>query len=141
MKPATSRAHALLDYLESAFTENGMQGFVHNVDELRGFITALDNQLSQLEAENSRLRSERGMPRTGATKMLAVAAGDGSYTREQPFIRVAWVCEICGKSHDRDQLPGNPPKYCPAAPGEDYSVCQREARRAAVRKHRRDKVR
>ena len=136
MKPATSRAHDILDYLESVLTENDMAGFV---DELRGYVTALDGQLSQMEAENSRLRSERGMPRTGASQTLTVAAGDGSYTREQPVIRVAWVCEICGKQHDREQLPANAPKYCPPAPGQDYSDCQKEARRGAVRRHR-DKV-
>ena len=136
MKAATSRAHSILDYLESVLTENDMAGFVHNIDELRGYVVALDNQLSQMEAENSRLRNERGMPRTGISKTLAVAAGDGSYTREQPFIRVVWVCKICGKEHQRETLPGYPPQYCPPAPGEKFSDCQKTARRQAVRRHR-----
>ena len=56
--------------------------------------------------------------------------------RYQPKILMRWTCAICGTAHERYQLPGYPPRYCPAPDGAKQSNCQKEANRQRVRKHR-----
>lgn len=96
----------------------------------------LENEKRRLEEENTRLRYERDLPRTGDHRLLTVKAGDGSYTRDQPLVIMRWTCAICGASHERQQLPGNTPKYCPAPAGQKQSECQKEASRRRVKAHR-----
>jgi len=102
---------------------------------IRNTLTFQHNERRRLEADNTRLRSGGGSPRTGKRKKLAVV--DGAYTRDQPVIVMTWTCAICGKSHQREQLPGNTPKYCLPSSGEKQSDCQREATRRRVAAHRR----
>jgi len=104
---------------------------------IRNTLTFQHNERRRLEADNARLRTGDGAPRTGESKHLTVSAGDGSYSREQPMILMSWTCAICGKSHQREQLPGNTPRYCLPSAGEKQSDCQREATRRRVAAHRR----
>jgi len=81
--------------------------------------------------ENARLRGE-ATQRAGQVQPMDVTG----YTRQQPWVIVEWACTICGAHHVAAMLPGAQPKYCPPAPGEKYSDCQRQARTEAVKRHR-----
>lgn len=73
---------------------------------------------------------------TGQTRTLTITTGSRQYTRNQPVILMHWTCCICGQAHQRWQLPGNPPRYCPAPEGMKPSACQREGTRRRVAQHR-----
>jgi hypothetical protein len=69
------------------------------------------------------------------TCTVTVTTASGHYSRQQPVILMCWTCAVCGKAHERWQLPGNPPRYCPPP-----SECQKEANRQRVRKHRMERA-
>src|SRR5579859_4185482 len=69
-----------------------------------------------LEAELSRLRyvaTDSELPLGNSQRVL---------TR--------WTCEVCGKTHQREQLAGFTPKYCqPEREDDPLTPCQIEAKR------------
>lgn len=102
---------------------------------LERYMSYLKSENARLTLDNASLRGE-SRPKSG-TQELTVRAGSGEYTRSQPLILMKWTCDICGQSHERYQLPGNTPRYCPTPDGAAQSDCQREAARRRVAKSRR----
>lgn len=101
---------------------------------LRKYITLLESENRRLDADNARLKARQKHPATGS-KMLTVHVEQGQYRKVQPLITVTWVCQACGKTNQREQLPGGIPKYCQGADGE-LSACQLKAIQRKVDRQR-----
>ena len=133
----TTAKHTYDNALKALATLTGDDATIRLIESV---LTYQYNERRRLQADLDRLRTGDTSHRTGKRRTLSVEVADGTYSRDQPLIRMAWTCEICGQPHDREQLPGNTPKYCPPGEGEKKSNCQREAARRRVAQHRRRKA-
>jgi hypothetical protein len=75
--------------------------------------------------------------KTGLKIKLQVARETHGYSRERPEVAVSYVCEVCGKHNTLYTVPGlKEPRYCPPAPNEKKSACQRKADAERVKRWR-----
>jgi len=117
-----------------------LEGPPEAIEHLRRYIDKAFNQWAQMQTELARIKANEKLPEVERVTLevsdFSKSGGQGRYTRSQPRVVMRWVCAVCGAAHEREQLPGNTPKYCLPGPGEERSACQKEAHRQRQRAYK-----